>query len=438
MKQIIRKLRRLPSQGHIIPAVGAKVAHDEIIGELDYIPGPLIRHDIARALGIDPQDLDDKMVKQVGDWVDNGEVIAENSIFYSCKQAYSIRGGYMALWSRYMGYAYIREPLPIGAKSAVTIRAEEFGISKLQFSANVRTKLDAVVNTGQMLVSGSKPIVAPSLSRVTTLSMMDGVIVLTPLFQVTEMPALIDGFIAEIPDRDSCVVATMGHRFTGSVGYGEEATGIIKPLLGEVRNLEITDLNDDLAGSIIIARGGVSLEALSHLAEEKIAGLVLGCIEVATLGAFTGRDPLRYLGTLMPIPFPIILMQGYGAPMLAEDYQAIAALAGMRGALDGKTQLRAGVTRPELLVPLPQEPFNLEDPPPDEHPAPLQVGGRALLTRAPYFGQGVLVLALDHQRQETPAGTLAALATVQLADGQILQVPLANCRSLLTSTDKEG
>ena len=363
--------------------------------------------------------------------------MAENSQFFSRKAAFSSRSGYLALWSRYMGYAYIREPLPIGPKEPHTYRAEELGMNKLQFNANLRTKLDAVVVAGQVLVSGAKPVIAPALSRVTELSAMEGYLVLTPLFQVTELPALIDGVVTEIPDSDTCIVSAIGYSFPGAVGYGEEATGIITPLMKETQDLDLQHLKGEISGAIVIGRNGITLEALRYLADNKASGLVLGSIDIAVLEAFSGRHPLRYLGALMPLPFPIVVLQGYGAPMPATTYRAIAALAGHRGAVDGKTQLRAGVTRPELLIPLPDEPLDIPDIVPKEHFQVLQIGGKVIITRAPHFGEVAEVTAVDAGLQATAAGTRASLVTVRLAGGDSLAIPVANCKTWVDE-DAEG
>jgi len=406
------------------------VKFDTVVGELDYAPGPLVRLDVARQLGISGEKLGDTLVKSVNDAVAENEIIALNSQFFSRHAARSSTDGYLALWSKYLGYVYIREPMPVGPREPVAIRAEDLGLNKMQFAANIVAKPGMIAAPGQLLVSGSKKAVAPALCRVTEVALREGYMIITPLFQLTEMTAFIDGVISEIPDADSCVISGMGYRFTGATGYGGEDSGIITPVLAEDRDLTASDLPKELSGIILIARRGITLEALQRLADEGASGLVLGCIDQDTLRSFSRREPLKDLGALMDLPFPILLMQGFGAAMLESTYQEMASLTGRRGAIDGSTQLRAGVIRPELLVPVSEIPFADDGLDHDAEDLPLQEGMRVVLERQPHFGAAAVIVEIDSELRETSAGTRATLARLRLDSGEECVVPLSNCRPI--------
>ena len=231
----------------------------------------------------------------------------------------------------------------------------------------------------------------------------------------------------------------MGHRFVGEVGYGGEASGILRPLLGDNRDLDVADLPSDISGCIVAARGGITEAALAKLAELEISGLVLGTIDPVVLAAFCQDNPLHKIGILMKTPFPLILLQGFSGPMPAQVYAQLESLQGRQSALDASTQLRAGVVRPELLVPLPEENFVGENGvlwPADmlalgeNGVRPPYVGAKVMLKRDPYLGSEGVITAIQARREATEAGTLATLAHIQLGDGTRCKVPLANCQLL--------
>ena len=425
---VISKSRRLPSPGRILFEPGSKVTHDTVVGELDYVPGSLVRVDVAKQLGVAGEQLGEILVKKVDDKVETGEIIAASAPFFSRRVARCPTNGYLALWSRYLGYVYIREPIPIGPKDPVTYTAEDLGLSRMQFAANIVAKPGAVAVAGQLLISGSKKVVAPAICRVSEISLSEGYLVISPLYQITELTAFMDGTVSEIPDADTCVISCTGYRFSGAVGYGTEAGGIIKPLMSEDRDLDVGDLTESLNGAIVVARRGISLAALHHLADEGVSGLVLGCIDPGVLKAFSRRDPLKDLGALMEIRFPIILIQGFGAAMLRTVYDEIASLSGRRGAMDASTQLRAGVKRPDLLVPLPELDLDLYTDEEKITEGHLAIGAQVVLCREPFFGSTGIVEGMETQLGDTPAGTKATLITVRLDNGEAVRIPLSNCR----------
>ena len=439
MKQIIHIKRRLPAPGHWLFAVGEHVAHDEIVGKIDYSPGPLVRIDTARQLGVAPAALPKHMVGKVDDYVQQGERIAHSHEFFWDRYVESPIDGYLALWSRFLGTVYVRVPLAAEAREPVVISAEAMGITRLSFAERILVAEGQLVNTGQPLLRGMDA-VAPMLCSVEHVSLAEGKLVLVPLFQPTQVQALMEGHVTEIPEASLCIISSVGHRFLGEVGYGGEASGTLRPVLGDSRDLDAADIPTDISGCIVVARGGITETALAKLAELEISGLALGTINPVVLAAFCQDNPLHKLGILMKTPFPLILLQGFSGPMPEHIYDQLESLQGRRSALDASTQLRAGVVRPELLVPLPEENFVVGAN--SIHPQgggyvvgeiisrPPYVGARVILKRDPYLGSEGFITAIQAKREATEAGTLATLAHVQLDDGSLCKVPLANCQLL--------
>ena len=437
MKQLLTIHRRLPAQGQITVDQGVQVQHNTVVGELDYIPGPLVRFDVAGELGIDPSNLTEIIKKDVNSQVSKGDVLAANSEFYSSQDFVSTIDGYVAIWSKYLGYVYIREPLPTGPTEPLVYTAEQMGMSKLQFASEIRVKDNQALQRGQLIFNPKWGIQAPSLCKVSELSLTEGRVVIKPLFQPTRMSALMNGVVTSLDGEGGCTIKSVGHKLIGSIGFGGEQTGIICLPLIEGDILVATAIDDSFKGCIVVSPGGVSLDALQKLAFVEAAGLLLGYIDLNILEAFTKQDPLTNLGVLMDVAYPIVAMQGFRQTMQEENYCLIKSLVGRRAIIKGNTQLRAGVARPELLIPLDEE-LDLIDQHAFLEEPKIQLGNRVILIRDPEQGAIGRVSALSSQLQYTSAGTLAVLARVALSDGREITTPVNNCLALRDNKEENS
>ena len=436
MKGRVAKTRVLPAPGSIVVDVGTSVAYDQVVGRVEYIPGPMLRLDAARALGIYPEHLGAMLLLQPEDAVSAGEVFAETSEFFWSHSLRSPIDGYLALYSRHLGYVYIREPVPAAPSAAISIRHSDLSLSKLQFSQAVLVIAGQVVQKDQWLLRAGKA-VAPLLCRVQSVSLSEGEIVLRPLFQPTELLAGISGTIVEV-GNGACVIAAYGYRFPGEVGYGGEAVGKLRVLPGENADVHRADLPDDLQGCLLVCRGGIDADALQYLTEQRVAGLIAGYIDPLVLQHFLPQHPLLHLGGLMETDFPMLLVNGFSGAMPDDLYRRMIKLQSRQAYLDASTQIRAGVRRPELLVVLPEEELPPEEDPGANTAEAIDIGARVRLKRGPHLGAEGIVQALSVERQETAAGTKATLIKVLLENGETLQIPLVNCRAIAFEDEEES
>ena len=89
--------------------------------------------------------------------------------------------------------------------------------------------------------------------------------------------------------------------------------------------------------------------------------------------------------------------------------------------MNGATQIRAGVIRPELIVPGAQTTQTARV---TSHE--LGVGTPVRLIRRPHFGALGKVCALPEQAVKIETGSLVRVAIITLADGRQVTVPRAN------------
>ena len=472
MRQVILKRRALPAQGKMLVHMGDRVERDTVLAELDYVPGSMQRVDAAGFLGIHPELLDEKMCVTVGQRVHKGDPLARNAEFGYVKEILSPIDGFIALSSKYLGFIYVRNLSQQAAENKpIIFLASEQGQSNSEFIAdflpaqekpkeaaesragsaesfvpsgmemNTDKSLlagNGIVMAGQRLFSSTEQ-VAPFTCRITVFDEAKGRIEMVPMYQISQLQAHLSGFVRALPEPGACILATYGYRFQGAVGYGDEGSGVVHPLVGEKRDVDEVDIHGDLQGRIVIARGGATLGALEKLAVKQVAGLVLGSLDIDTLAEFSKQEPLQQLGHLMALPYPIVLLQGYEGTIAKEIYSDIATLAGRYALIDASTHLRAGVARPELLVPLneevePRRESLLYDETVQGEEITLLAGERVVITRNPHAGQLAEIVRVGNTLEATPAGTCVVMAEVRLVgnnSGTTVFLPLANCKRIV-------
>jgi hypothetical protein len=127
------------------------------------------------------------------------------------------------------------------------------------------------------------------------------------------------------------------------------------------------------------------------------------------------------------IGLTIVLTEGFGRiPMARRTYDLLRSLDGKRASANGATQIRAGVQRPEVIVPLDERALERPEAAQEEQADGLRLGDRARIIRQPYFGRigEVLELAPDLVQIETESKV--RVMRLRTEEGEVLTVPRAN------------
>ena len=106
----VKKERRLPLKGDVLVGIGDRVTAETIVAKTE-LPGNVQTVNVANRLSILPEDIERNMLAKVGDWVDEGQLIAESRSFFglfksNCKMPAS---GTIESVSNITGQVIIRE-----------------------------------------------------------------------------------------------------------------------------------------------------------------------------------------------------------------------------------------------------------------------------------------------------------------------------------------
>jgi len=140
--------------------------------------------------------------------------------------------------------------------------------------------------------------------------------------------------------------------------------------------------------------------------------------------AITGQEP---------IAFTLVITEGFGTIQMANrTYKLLESLEGQVASINGATQIRAGVIRPEVIVP--RTGANATTGLIEEVEGnTLDIGTPIRVIREPYFGLLGLVSGLPQELVRVESETLVRVLEAKLDDGRTVTVPRANVEIIQTS-----
>jgi len=277
-----------------------------------------------------------------------------------------------------------------------------FGLFKNEQQAKVAGTLESVSNvTGQVMIRG-EPI------RVETF-------------------AFTSGTIEEVLPGEGVVVTAEVSLIQGIFGIGGEAFGEIQLACAD-HEQELTEdlIHADMSGKVIVGGARVTAAAVKRAVDVGAAAIISGGIDDQDLRDFLGYDLGVAITGSEKVGLTLIITEGFGEIAMARrTFNLLSMREGAQASVNGATQIRAGVMRPEIVIPVD-----------DRVPASTDAaasGGGALepgtpvrVIRDPYFGLLGEVASLPTEPQVLESGSKARVLAVRFESGREVTVPRAN------------
>lgn len=242
-----------------------------------------------------------------------------------------------------------------------------------------------------------------------------------------EVNAYIDGEIVAVEEGKSITIETTGTFVQGIFGVGGERQGEICILPIDRNQVVTSDIIEEvpksLAGKILV--GGISYDrsGLAAVAERGVEAVVCGSIDAQTLFEYVGREIGVSITGDEDVPCTVIVTEGFGSLEISE--RVLELLRGAEGKLasvNGATQVRAGATRPEIIIPKEyQADINYET-----EQKFLEIGARVRVIRVPNFGAFGEIVELPSDPMVVPSGAKVRVLKAKLENGKEVFVPRAN------------
>lgn len=291
------------------------------------------------------------------------------------------------------------------------------------------------VEQGQVLAE-NKPlikwfkstVVSPITGSVETISNSTGQVLLREPPRRLDLFSYVDGRVVEVIPGQGVRIETTCAFVQGIFGVGGETWGtLVMVATSPQQPLEAGQLTSDHAGKIVIGGAFVGAEALQRAKAVGVKALVVGGMHDKDLRALLGYDLGVAITGTENIGFTLVLTEGFGQiPMASKTFELLQALNGRKASISGATQIRAGVIRPEIIVPRGSEETINAAGLSGQVRAGAKIGDPVRVIREPFFGRIGEVAALPSDLLMIPTESHVRVMEIQFADGTKAVVPRAN------------
>ena len=199
------------------------------------------------------------------------------------------------------------------------------------------------------------------------------------------------------------------------LGIGGETVGPLRIAVSTPSaRLEAKDIRADMKGAVVVGGARITAEAVRAARDAGVAAIVSGGIDDADLRDVLGYDLGVAITGTEKIGITIVMTEGFGdIAMAARTFTILKSYEGREASVNGATQIRAGVMRPEIVIAR-----RAGDAVPAQGARPeegaLEIGTQVRLIRDPYFGILGTVVALPTEPAVLGSGSKARVLEVEL------------------------
>jgi len=241
-----------------------------------------------------------------------------------------------------------------------------------------------------------------------------------------EVRAYVRGTVVEVIPQEGVVVACRASFAQGIFGIGGETYGNI--LVATPDNSTVLSDNlitPEMKGRVVVGGSLVTAAALKKAIATGVKGIVVGGFDDKDLRDFLGYDIGVAITGSEDKGITLVVTEGFGTINMArKTYDLFKRHEGQMACINGATQIRAGVIRPEVVIPN-DSPMNANDNGNKEIMG-LTIGSPVRVIRHPYFGRLGKVTELPSPLQKLGSESHARVLWVEFDGGEKAVVPRAN------------
>jgi len=314
----------------------------------------------------------------------------------------------------------------INVANQLNIDASDINQCMIKTNGESVHKNDLIAETKGIFGFFKSSVLSPVDGTIETISNVTGQVVLRESPIPVEVDAYIEGKVNEVISEEGVVIKANGVFIQGIFGIGGESRGEIKTIVDN-RESEITKdmITVEEKGKIIIGGSFISIDAYKKAIECEVGGIVVGGFNYYdleeilgyTLGvAITGSEDLHT---------SLIVTEGYGKIQMGQQtFDLLNSHNGKLASINGATQIRAGVIRPEIIIPLDSSDA-LRDSGDSNKSDGMTIDSLVRVIRSPNFGKIGVVKELPPELRKMESETMVRVAIVHI-DGNRFEIPRSN------------
>tara|TARA_A100001011_G_C14214407_1_gene801365 strand:+ start:180 stop:1307 length:1128 start_codon:yes stop_codon:yes gene_type:complete len=267
---------------------------------------------------------------------------------------------------------------------------------------------------------------SPVSGTIESISDLTGQVVIREAPLPVDVDAYIEGVIDDVIEKEGVVIRSQGAFIQGIFGIGGESRGEIK-VLTQDRGSEISVemINAEQKGLILVGGNFISLEAYKKALDCKVAGIVVGGFNYFDLDEILGYTLGVAITGSEDLITSLIVTEGYGKIQMGQQtFDLLKNNVGKLASINGATQIRAGVIRPEIIIPI--NTSNDDESTIDSNKTGgMTEGSTVRVIRSPNFGRIGMVKELPAELRQMESETMVRIAIVDI-DGKNFEIPRSN------------
>ncbi len=293
---------------------------------------------------------------------------------------------------------------------------------------------DEVIAENKPLIKWFKTEVrSPIAGAVESLSTVTGQVLLREPPKALELLAYVDGTVVEVLPNQGVTVETTCSLVQGIFGIGGETWGdVALAVKAPDESLTPAHLTPAMKGRVVVGGSFLGADTMAKAKAIGVAALVVGGINDKDLRELLGYDLGVAITGTERVGFTLIVTEGFGViPMAQRTFALLGAHVGQKASVSGATQIRAGVIRPEIIIPRPpaSPSFPLRgkgEGEGAEQRGGLKIGDPVRVIRDPLFGRIGTVAALPTDLRQIETESHVRVLDVAFPDGTTTTLPRAN------------
>jgi len=352
----------LPYEGNILVKIGDEVESNTIIGENLFDPPRVYVISLfdKTYLNLNSENIEKSLLIKEGDEVKFGQRIVEigdRTLIQELKfQHYyfdsPVRGKVEKI-NLDSGTIIMREIQDYSTKPKKVNIAKKLAILPKQLKTYMKKGVGDFVYAGDSLASKifdkntalPSIVSSPTTGTIKEVNLETGIVIVQYDKDPYYLKAGIKGKIERVDENTFAVISYNGLTLKGIIGFGTDASGklnvIEKP----------SQLDDCKENDLLVFTAMIDHEIILKAINKKVKGIIAPSISSIDLVKFIGKEIGVALTGNEDIPFPLIITEGFGNFEMNSDYlKTFTKNNGKDIYINGHTQIRAGVTRPKMII----------------------------------------------------------------------------------------
>ena len=316
--------------------------------------------------------------------------------------------------------------VPLNVANKLGLPPEDISLAMLKKEGDTVTEGEMIALSKSLFGLIKTPANATITGTIESISSITGQVLQRGEPTPVEVKAYLRGEVTKVFENEGVEVTCTGSFVQGIFGIGGETAGplqVVCPSNDVVLDEKL--ITDDLEGKVVIGGSQVTAAALKKAIKIGVKGIVTGGFDDKDLRDFLGYDIGVAITGSEDIGITLVVTEGFGRiDMANKTYSLFKRHEGQLACINGATQIRAGVIRPEVVVPAEgTSDFSGDD---QGEIVGLKIGSPIRVIRHPYFGRLGDVTALPSPLHTLDSESKARVLEVAFADGSKAIVPRAN------------